>query len=238
MPARVNLLLVPGAYHGAWCWTPVLERLGRRPDVRARALDLPFDGYRSDVAAVRAAVRELAADGPVVVVAHSYSGIVIADAAHAATRLVFVAARLPLPGESQTRLTPDWNLPALHRATVVDETGWARMDPAAARDCLYHDCPDDLVTPALRQLRPMHSTVPGEPLDAPAWTTVPSTYVVCRRDRVVRPERQRERAALVDEAYELDCGHSPFFATPGELAALLEKQLAKAVPAPARPRPA
>ena len=70
----------------------------------------------------------------------------------------------------------------------------------------------------------MRSGVPVEPLADPAWTSTPSAYVVCRRDRVVRVDRQRERAAHVDEHHELDCGHSPFLAVPDELAALLAEQ--------------
>jgi hypothetical protein len=42
--------------------------------------------------------------------------------------------------------------------------------------------------------------------------------VVCGDDRVVRPEAQRERAALVGAAVELDTDHSPFFSRPGPLA--------------------
>ena len=41
------------------------------------------------------------------------------------------------------------------------------------------------------------SAVPDEPLADPAWTTVPSSYVVCADDRAVRPAAQRDRAALV-----------------------------------------
>lgn len=45
-------------------------------------------------------------------------------------------------------------------------------------------------------LRPMTSAVPDRPVDDPAWVSVPSSYVVCADDRAVRPESQRERAAL------------------------------------------
>ncbi|WP_327365828.1 alpha/beta fold hydrolase [Streptomyces sp. NBC_01217] len=223
MTSRVSLLLVHGAHHGAWCWEPVLARLSEH-GIPAQAVDLPLDGYSSDVATVRSAVQELRADGPVAVVAHSYAGIVVAAAAHAASRLIFVAARLPLPGESQAAL--HWNLPGLREATSVDGDGWAHLGPAA-RDFFYSDCPSHAADLATSRLRPMRSVVPTDPLEMPAWTTVPTAYIVCRRDKVVRVDRQRERAALVDDAYELDCGHSPFFALPDELTGLLMVQAAK-----------
>ena len=234
MPAdpsgAATVLLVHGAYHGAWCWDPVRARLTEL-GVPSLAPELPLTGYAADVAAVRAAA-ERAGRGPLVVVAHSYSGIVVADAAHRADRLVFVAARMPLPGESQTELSPRWHVPGLGDSTAVDEAGWARVGPAA-REVFYADCPPGLADEAMSRLRPMRSAVPARPLDEPAWLTAPTAYVVCRRDRVVRVDRQRERAALVDEHHELDCGHSPFLAVPGDLARLLAEQARKAASAPA-----
>ncbi|GAA1232112.1 alpha/beta hydrolase [Prauserella halophila] len=219
------VLLVHGAHHGAWCWRRVVDGLASR-GVRGEALELPLTTYDDDVAAVRADVERLRRDGPLVVVAHSYSGIVVADAAHAASRLVFVAARLPLPGESQTALSQSWHGDGMREALVRDDDGWVHPTPAA-RDAFYPDCPDEVATDAVSRLRPMKSAVPAEPLEDPAWTRAPTAYIVCRRDRVVRVDRQRERASHVGEHHELDSGHSPFLAVPDELAALLAGQAQK-----------
>ncbi len=70
----------------------------------------------------------------------------------------------------------------------------------------------------MQRLRPMTSMVPDGPIDDPAWTSVPSAYVVCADDRAVRPESQRERAALVGASVELDTDHSPFLSSPDALA--------------------
>lgn len=221
-PSPATVLLVHGAHHGAWCWRRVVDGLSAH-GVRAEALDLPLTAYADDVAAVRSAVRRLRDRGPLVVVAHSYSGVVVAEAAHGASRLVFVAARLPLPGESQTELSPHWHGDGMRGAVTAGADGWVHPTPAA-RAAFYPDCPDDVAAAASTRLRPMRSGVPAESLADPAWTSTPSAYVVCRRDRVVRVDRQRERAARVDEHHELDCGHSPFLAVPDELAALLADQ--------------
>lgn len=216
------VLLVHGAHHGASCWRRVSDGLASR-GVRGEALELPLTSYADDVAAVRSAVDRLRRNGPLVVVAHSYSGVVVADAAHGASRLVFVAARLPLPGESQTALSPSWHGEGMREAVTVGDDGWVHPTPAA-RDAFYHDCPDEVATDAVSRLRPMRSAVPAEPLAEPAWITTPTAYVVCRRDRMVRVDRQRERAARAGEQYELNCGHSPFLAVPDELATLLTTQ--------------
>lgn len=218
-----SVLLVHGAYHGGWCWDAVQRGLAER-EIRSRAPDLPLTGFGNDVDALRSVVVDLRRSGPVTLVAHSYAGIVAAAAGHQADRLIFVAARLPLPCESQAALTPRWNVhPGLHAATTTDPDGWSRVEAAAQR-VFYPDCAPDVAAAAMARLRPMRSAVPADPVDPPAWTHLPSAYVVCARDAVVRVDRQRERAALADHHYELDSGHSPFLSVPEALTRILAEQ--------------
>jgi pimeloyl-ACP methyl ester carboxylesterase len=74
------------------------------------------------------------------------------------------------------------------------------------------------------RLRPM----PLEPLvqpSEPAWTSIPSTYVVCTADRVLPPAAQRWMAARADEVVEVESDHSPFLAHPRVLADLAVSHL-------------
>jgi pimeloyl-ACP methyl ester carboxylesterase len=216
-----HLLLVHGANHDGWCWAPVLERLDRA-GVRATALDLPLTSFADDTDAVREAVRTVGAD-PVVLVAHSYGGLPVAAGGHAASRLVFVAARMPAPAESPAALTPRWGHPAFRAAWAVRDDGAVTLTPAAA-DVLYSGSPRNVAALAAARWRPMWSRVPQEPITDPAWTRLPSTYVVCTGDRTVRVDAQRACAAQADESIELDCDHSPFFSAPDALAEVLAAQ--------------
>ena len=72
-----------------------------------------------------------------------------------------------------------------------------------------------------------------EPITDPAWTRLPTTYVVCTRDRTVRVEAQRACASRADEVVELDCDHSPFFSAPDALTDVLVAQVGAASAAPA-----
>ena len=74
-PATV--VLVHGAWHGAWCFDRVLP-LVRDDGVSACAVDLPGAGFDSDLAQVRATLDEI--DGEVVLLGHSYGGAVVTDA--------------------------------------------------------------------------------------------------------------------------------------------------------------
>ena len=221
MPRRGSLVLfVHGAHHAGWCWLLVMDRLAQL-GIESHAIDLPFTGYDADVAAVRAAVATCQGRAAAVhVVCHSYAGLPVAAGGHGAAHLTFVAGRLPLPGESPAAATPQWGFPGFHACMVRDDDGVVRLSPDAGR-FLFHRTSPTLARLVSARLRPMRSEVPSEPVADPAWTSVPSSYVVCGDDRAVRPVAQRERAALVGTAAELDSDHSPFLSRVPELAGVI-----------------
>jgi pimeloyl-ACP methyl ester carboxylesterase len=216
------IVFVHGANHDGWCWTPVLERL-ERTGLRGQAIDLPLTSFEDDTATVRAAVRDARRDGPVMLVAHSYGGLPVSAGGHGADRLVFVAARMPMPGRSPAELTPRWGHPEFQAACHLGHDGAVRLRPAA-REVLYSGSPSGLADLAARRWRPMWSQVPAGPLDRPAWVTVPSAYVICTADRTVRVEAQRACAGQAAESTEIDCDHSPFFSAPARLAEIVAEQ--------------
>jgi hypothetical protein len=200
-----------------------MDELSRR-GIASQAIDLPLTGYRDDVAAVRTAIGAARARGAAVhVVGHSYAGLPVAEAGHGAVHLTFVAGRLPLPGESPAAHTPRWGFPGFRACMQHGADGAVRLSPHAG-PFLFHRTNAALAGFALHHLRPMSSTVPERPLDDPAWRSVRSSYVVCADDRAVRPESQRERAALVDAAVELDTDHSPFLSGAAPLADFIAEQ--------------
>lgn len=105
-------ILVHGGWHGAWCWkkvVPLLEAKGNR----VLAIDLPGHGEDKTPAAtvtlkdyVQKVVRVANAQtGPVILVGHSMSGVVIAQAGEVlgtgkVAKLVFLDAFMPRNGES------------------------------------------------------------------------------------------------------------------------------------------
>ncbi len=220
------VLLVHGANHDGWCWTPVLERLDHA-GLRGVAVDLPLTSFESDAAAVRTAVRQVAEARPVLLVAHSYSGLPVSAGGHDADRLVFVAARMPAVDESPAALTPRWGHPEFREVCEAGEDGGVTLRPAA-REVLYSESPTNLTEVAAQRWRPMWSRVPEAPVPDPAWSSVPSAYVVCTRDRTVRVGAQRECAERAAESLEIESDHSPFFSAPDRLAEILAEQATRA----------
>jgi pimeloyl-ACP methyl ester carboxylesterase len=216
-----EVVLVHGAWHGAWCWDGVVAEL-RRLGVKATAVELPLTGPHADAAAARSAIE---AAGPAsVVVGHSYGGNVISEAAAGlprVARLVYLAAFLTEPDEDTLGLISG----KLAASVVVDERG-ITVDPAAAAEVFYGDANPETAAAMIARLRPMPlaAVEPSETEPAwtePAWRSIPATYVVCTNDQAIRAESQRKMAARAEVVVEWPTDHSPFVTRPEAIAELI-----------------
>jgi pimeloyl-ACP methyl ester carboxylesterase len=214
-----SVLFVHGSFFSGWTWLPVIERLATQ-SVDCYSVELPFTSLADDVVVLREHLAQRRRQGPVSVVCHSYTGITLSIAGHDANHLVYVAARMPAVGESQTALNADWGYPEFRSCLRIDADGQMSLADEAA-DFLFHRSPPNLARMAMAYRRTMRSEIPQEPVADPAWLTVPSSYVVCGDDRAVRIDQQRLRASWARHQIELDCDHSPFLSAPNELAAFI-----------------
>ncbi|MFI1179147.1 alpha/beta hydrolase [Streptomyces sp. NPDC020799] len=222
--ARPTFLLVHGAWHRSTCWAPLRDALAAH-GLRSRTVDLPSAGPQgTPTAGVYDDAEEIAAqlrwiEGPVVLVAHSYSGIPAAQAATEGSDVVhavYLAAYMPAEGES---------LHGIHgrdQSGPEDLTGTSPVffDP---RTALYGDMPEDQAERAVGQLVEQSLRSFQQPVTRAAWRTVPSTYVICERDRALPPTLQEKMSTRATHVKRLATGHSPFLSAPEELAALLHE---------------
>lgn len=223
-----TVVLIHGAWHGAWCWEPVVAILRNR-SIPTVALDLP--GHGTDTRpltdlhghgdAVRAALDHV--DGPVILVGHSYGGAAITDAGthHAVRRLVFVSA-FPIDTHEtmMTNDVPGGEDNAL-RAAMRIEGDVLTIDPAGGVEAFFHDCDPVLAADAVSRLTPERLDGFGLPPRVAAWKTLPSIYAVCTDDRAVAPTLQRNFAARCSDVVEWPTSHSPFLSRPDLVAELL-----------------
>jgi pimeloyl-ACP methyl ester carboxylesterase len=219
-----TVVLVHGAWHGAWCWDKVVSGLAAR-QVPTIAVELPFDGLDADAAEARKAIGRA---GPgAVVVGHSYGGAVISQAASGMKNvghLVYLCAFMSGETDDMGAMMAKYPSPLVQHMRVVN--GRTVVDSAGAVDAFYGDCSKTDTDAALARLR----SIPGVTLAGdkpPAWRDVPSTYVVCTEDRAILPGAQREMAAHATHVVEWPTSHSPFVSQPQLVVELLDR-LAKA----------
>jgi pimeloyl-ACP methyl ester carboxylesterase len=208
---------------GAWWWHPTAELLAER-GVANVAPALPScgeaeatpdgegPGLAEDVAAVRAVLA--AGDEPTVVVAHSYGGIVSAEAAagvDSVRHLLLISSYLPEVGESLSSFGGEEPAPFLD---LDPEGGTFTVLPDALAETFLQDCAPEIQREAVEKTARQSLAVLGAPVTAAAWQQVPSTYLVCADDRGTPADRQREFAAKAGAVVELDSGHHPFLSQP------------------------
>ena len=208
---------------GAWWWHLTGGLLAER-GVPSAAATLPScgeagpppgpdgPGLPEDVAALRELLRS--SDEPTVVVAHSYGGIVTAEAAagvDAVRHVLLISSYLPEVGESLSSFSGDAPAPFLD---LDPDGGTFGVRPDLLEPTFLHDCDPDTAAQAVARLAPQSLHVTRQPVHATAWPQVPSTYLVCAGDRGTPADRQREFARRAGAVVELDAGHHPFLSRP------------------------
>lgn len=231
-----HIVLVHGAWHGAWCFSALQTALDSR-GVPSIAIDLP--GHGASTAALTdlygdaqcvvdtlAMLRSRGVDN-VVLVGHSYGGAVITQAAFMDPRvahLVYVAAFVPQTGHSvisQLMSMPQQDV-TLARAMIATDDGNSVINPELASVAFYGSCSPEVVAAAITRLSPQPMATMTQEVTGSPHEDIPSTYVLCLRDNAVHPEHQKIIAQLCNTLVTLDTDHSPFISMTLETANILE----------------
>ncbi|MEF9887222.1 alpha/beta hydrolase [Streptomyces sp. P9-A4] len=223
MADKPTIVLVHGFWGGAAHWSKVIVELHRRGFDRLHAVENPLTSLADDAERTRKMVNQVA--GPVLLVGHSYGGVVITEAGDLpnVTGLVYIAAFAPDTGESPGKLSQEMP-PAAFDNIVPDSDGylWIRQD--AFHDSFDQDLSqEEALVMAVTQKAPLGSTF-GDTVTAPAWRAKPSYYQVSTQDRMIHPDNERRMAARMNprKTVELDASHASLASRPIEVCDLIE----------------
>jgi pimeloyl-ACP methyl ester carboxylesterase len=218
-----TFVLVHGAFHGAWCWQPLIEHLTASGHATI-AIDLPIDderaGWQDHVDAVLDGVPESPQS---ILVGHSRAGRLIPlllERRHF-DAVVYIATSLPDPLDEPARQCD--SIPMLLPAPITltrDESGRVVCPTERAVALYYHDCSPELRDWAVARLRPQFDIAYPLP---DTRTPLPSLYLAGVDDRAVNIDWMRAAAKeiLGQPAVELQSGHCPFLSATTELAKTL-----------------
>ena len=157
------------------------------------------------------------------VVAHSYGGIIATEAAgglETVRHLLFVSSYLPEVGQSLSSFATEEPAPFLD---IDPEDGTFTVRPDALADTFLQDCDAVIQREAIDKTARQSLAVLGQPVQSAAWQHIPSTYVVCAKDRGTPAHLQREFAGRAGNIVELDAGHHPFLSQPSAVCDLIHE---------------
>ncbi|WP_141585771.1 alpha/beta fold hydrolase [Actinomadura sp. WMMA1423] len=188
------VVLVHGAFAESASWNGVIERLHAR-GLRAVAAANPLRDLAGDAAYVRDVIRGI--DRPVVLVGHSYAGMVITQAAaglQAVRSLVYVGAFTPSTGESALQLSAKFEGSTLGDALaaypVASGGNEFRIDDEKyhGQFCADLDAGEAALMAATQRPVTERALTDGLETDEPAWRTKPSWFVFGESDRNIPAE--------------------------------------------------
>lgn len=226
--ARPTIVLVHGAFADALGWQkliPILLKAG----YQVTGVEIPLESLDGDVATTKRALE--AQTGPVVLVGHSYGGAVITGAAAGNPKvkaLVYLAAFAPDNGEAVGAFGDKY--PAdLGKALRPDSAGFLYVDRAQFRQDFAADVDANDVAVAAATQKPLNSSVFKASVPVAAWKTIPSWYVVSKRDHAINPDLERFYAKRMKaHTTEVDASHVAFISHPDEIAKVIEDAAASA----------
>ena len=242
-----RIVLVHGAFGGAWVWEPALPGL-RAKGHEVEAIDLPGQGAdRTPVAEVtldsyaRRICDAVAQGSPAVLVGQSMGGIAVTQAAARCPQqvagLVYVGAFAPEEGQSLTELValPEAADDQVQAHLVVEgDPPVALLPPDGARVALFNRATDEQATWGAERLGPQPVAVFDEPLslegaDREAFVRLPRAYIVCTEDRAIpRAMQQRMLEAVgIKQVAELDADHWPWLSRTEEFVDVLDQVVAR-----------
>ena len=218
-----NIVLVHGAWADGSSWSKVIPLLQAR-GFNVVAVQTPLTSLPDDVDTVKRALA--LEDGPVLLVAHSYGGVVITQAGNdpKVAGLVYVAAIAPQEGQSAFDLANVYPTPALQELRV-DQYGFLKLTPTGIRDDFAQDLSDYEQTVLTATQGP---TAGGASLSAPvsaaAWRIKPSWFVIAAHDRVVSPALQAVEAQQMNATtITLSSSHVAMLSQPYVVASFIRK---------------
>ncbi len=215
---------------GSWWWQQTGGLLAAR-GVASEAPALPScgetgeptgahgPGLAEDVASVRHVL--IASDEPTVVVAHSYGGIVTAEAAadvEAVCHLLLISSYLPEVGQSLSSFGGNEPAPFLD---IDPQGGTFTVRPETLAETFLQDCDPEIQRQAMDRTARQSLAVLEQPVQSAAWQHVPSTYLVCAEDHGTPAGLQRGFARRAESVVELDAGHHPFLSRPAAVCDLI-----------------
>jgi pimeloyl-ACP methyl ester carboxylesterase len=219
----MNIVLVHGNFVDGSGWESVY-RILKKDGYAVSVVQIPNISLEGDIAATEQIIA--AQSGPVLLVGHSYGGVVITEAGNdtKVAGLVYITAFAPDEGESVNTLianpAPGAPLPPI----LPPHNGFLFLDKAKFAASFAGDVAAEQAAFMADSQVPANLDALGGAVTKPAWKTKPSWYLVATDDKMIPPDAQRSMAKRAGATVaEANGSHAIYVSQPAAVAALIER---------------
>lgn len=214
---KPTVVFVHGAFDDGSAWNEII------PSLHAKGLNVvsvqnPLSSLADDVSATRRALD--AQTGPVVLVGHSWGGVVITEIGNhpKVKSLVYVAAFAPSVGQSINDMTKDYPKSSGLDHVIVDKEGFVTMSSEGISKHFAQDVPAAKQRLMTAVQGPIRGENFGEKVTVAAWETKPSWFIVSEQDKMIQPALQLDNAKRISaKTIRVQAGHVPQLSKPKEV---------------------
>jgi pimeloyl-ACP methyl ester carboxylesterase len=221
--ATMSIVLVHGGFVDGSGWAAVY-RILKKDGYDVAVVQNPTLSLADDVAVTRRAIA--AQGGRVLLVGHSYGGVVITEAGTdpKVAALVYIAAFAPDQGESVSSLIKNPPPGAPVPPILPPQDGFLFLEPAKFHLSFAADVDVDTAAFMASSQVPWGVEALTGTITEPAWRTKPSWYLVATEDRMIPPPAQRDMSKRAgSRVTEVAGSHAIYVSQPNSVAAFIEK---------------
>jgi pimeloyl-ACP methyl ester carboxylesterase len=204
-----NIVLVHGAFADGSSWAKVILSLQAK-GFNVIAVQNPLTSFADDVAATKRAI--VAMNGPVLLVGHSYGGMVISEAGKdpKVVGLLYVAALIPEDGQNVSDVNAPFPPGPGAAEFQLSASGFLSLSLKGINEFFAQDASPEERKVIFATQVPWAASATTEKVYSPAWQTKPSWSVIAAKDGMINPDLQRAKAKLIKAiSIELKSDHVP-----------------------------
>ncbi|HEX7641872.1 MAG TPA: alpha/beta hydrolase [Burkholderiaceae bacterium] len=216
-----SVVIVHGAFADGSDWSKVIPLLQAK-GITVRAIQNGLNSLADDVATTRRAIND--APGKVVLVGHSWGGMVITEAGanDKVAGLVYVAAFAPEAGQNAMDVGKDFPPSPGIQKVAPDSEGYLYLPAEAVAEDFAQDLPARQTAVMAATQGPLNSKALGEKTSVAAWSSKPSWYIVSEKDRMIDPNLERALAKKIGaKVTSLPTSHVPQQSRPADVAKVI-----------------
>jgi pimeloyl-ACP methyl ester carboxylesterase len=217
------VVLVHGGFVDGSGWAGVYQNL-RSKGYNVVVVQNPTKSLAEDVAATKAAIESV--DGEVVLVGHSYGGVVITEAGThpKVSSLVYITAFAPDKGESVASLIANPPPGAPVPPILPPKDGYLFLDRSKFAASFAADVEVGTAAFMADSQVPWGLDALSGAVTEPAWRIKPSHYLVASEDKMIPPPAQRAMAQRAKaQVKELPGSHAIYVSKPAEIAEFIRQ---------------